>query len=57
MVTELQHHQESGALIIGGAIKRTIDSNPLINSCHFANGNDAAAHAFDSKSFLMTCEI
>ncbi|KAG5673743.1 hypothetical protein PVAND_003763 [Polypedilum vanderplanki] len=39
MVTELQHHQESGASIIigGGAIKRTIDSNSLINSCHYKN--------------------
>lgn len=43
MVTELQHHQESGApIIIGGAIKRNIDSNPLINSCHFTNDTNEA---------------
>lgn len=36
MVTEL-HHQESGAPVSGGAIKRNIDSN-LIQSCHYSNG-------------------
>ena len=38
MVTEL-HHQESGSPTLGGAInKRNIDSNSMINSCHYTNG-------------------
>lgn len=39
MVTEI-HHQESGSPTLGGAINKrnTIDSNPLIKTCHFSNG-------------------
>ncbi|CAG9809162.1 unnamed protein product [Chironomus riparius] len=55
MVTEL-HHQESGSPTLGGAINKrnNIDSNSMINSCHYTNDSQSSVLMMRSSSMSPT---